>query len=143
MKIIHFISGGDTGGAKTHVLTLLRELKKLNIDVELLCIMESVFTEEARQNGIKVNLIPQKKRYDITVLKKIVGFLNGSGCDIVHCHGARANYIAMFIMNRVQAPMITTLHSDYKLDFKDTAYKQWIFTPINALALRNDRYLRF
>ena len=61
MKILHFISGGDTGGAKTHVFTLLDNLRREGIDAELLCIMESSFTEEARAMGIKVTVIPQKK----------------------------------------------------------------------------------
>lgn len=136
MKIIHFISGGDTGGAKTHVLTLLENLRKLNIDVELLCIMEGIFTEEARELGIPVTIIPQARRYDLSVNKKICDYINGSGCDLVHCHGARANYISLFIMHNVKVPMITTLHSDYKLDFKDNMRKQMVYTPINSYALR-------
>lgn len=28
MKVLHLISGGDTGGAKTHVFALLRALSK-------------------------------------------------------------------------------------------------------------------
>ncbi len=136
MKVIHLISGGDTGGAKTHVLTLLDNLRKQNIDVELLCIMEGIFTEEAREKGIPVTVIPQQRRWDLSVHRKILDFINSSGCDLVHCHGARANYIALFIMNRVKVPMITTLHSDYKLDFKGNPRKQMIYTPINAFALR-------
>ncbi len=136
MKILHFISGGDTGGAKTHVLTLLDNLRKLNIDVELVCIMEGIFTEEARELGIPVTVIPQTRRYDLSVNKKICDYINGSGCDLVHCHGARANYISLFIMHKVKAPMITTLHSDYKLDFKDNFRKQMFYTPINSFALR-------
>ncbi len=136
MKIIHFISGGDTGGAKTHVLSLLSNLLKLNIDVSLLCIMEGVFTEEARELGIPVKIIPQQKRYDVTVFGKISRYINESGADIVHCHGARANYIAVFIRHKIKAPMITTLHSDYKLDFAGSFKKNLIYTPINALALR-------
>lgn len=136
MKILHFISGGDTGGAKTHVLTLLENLKKLNIDVELLCIMEGIFTEEARELGIPVTIIPQTKRYDLSVNKKILDYINSCGCDLVHCHGARANYISLFIMHSVKVPMITTLHSDYKLDFKDNVRKQMFYTPINSYALR-------
>lgn len=141
MKILHLISGGDTGGAKTHVLTLLTKLKSIGIDVELLCIMKGVFTDEAENAGLNVKIIPQKKRYDITVHKKIYNYINSSGADIVHCHGARANYIAMFIKHRVNVPMVTTLHSDYKLDFKDTFYKQMIFAPINAFALRRFSYI--
>lgn len=136
MKILHFISGGDTGGAKTHVLTLLENLKKLNIDVELLCIMEGIFTEEARELGIPVTIIPQTKRYDLSVNKKILDYINSCGCNLVHCHGARANYISLFIMHSVKVPMITTLHSDYKLDFKDNVRKQMFYTPINSYALR-------
>lgn len=136
MKILHFISGGDTGGAKTHVLTLLENLKKFNIDVELLCIMEGIFTEEARELGIPVTIIPQTRRYDLSVNRKICDYINSSGCDIVHCHGARANYISLFIMHKIKVPMITTLHSDYKLDFKDNVRKQMFYTPINSFALR-------
>ena len=119
MKILHFISGGDSGGAKTHVLTLLDNLRKLNIEVELLCIMEGV----------------------LSVLSKVKKFINNCGCDLVHCHGARANYISLFIRGGVKVPMITTLHSDYKLDFKDNPRKQLIYTPINAFALRRYKHI--
>lgn len=141
MKVLHFISGGDTGGAKTHVLTLLAKLREQNVDVELLCIMEGIFTEEARKLNIPVNIILQKKRYDMTVIKKIKKFINENNYDIVHCHGARANYIAAFIQKKVNVPMITTLHSDYKLDFKDSKYKQIIYAPINYFALKRFRYI--
>lgn len=141
MKVIHLISGGDTGGAKTHVLTLLDNLRKMNIDAELLCIMEGIFTREARGLGIPVTVIPQVRRWDIGVIRKILAYINQSGCDLVHCHGARANYIAMFIMGKVKVPMITTLHSDYKLDFKGNARKQMIYTPINAFALRRFKHI--
>ncbi len=141
MKILHFISGGDTGGAKTHVLTLLPRLLELGVEVELLCIMEGIFTEEARKLNIPVNIILQKRRYDMTVIKKIGRFINERGYDIVHCHGARANYIAAFIRKKINAVMITTLHSDYKLDFKDTLYKQIIYAPINYFALKRFKYI--
>ena len=39
-------------------------------------------------------------------------------------------------MHSVKVPMITTLHSDYKLDFKDNVRKQMFYTPINSYALR-------
>ena len=36
MKVIHLISGGDSGGAKTHVLSLLRNLNE-TITAQLVC----------------------------------------------------------------------------------------------------------
>lgn len=141
MKVLHFISGGDSGGAKTHVLTLLSNLRKLNIDAQLLCIMEGIFTEEAKELGIPVTIIPQEKRYDLSVLGKITSYMNESGADLIHCHGARANYIYLLIKGKLKAPVITTLHSDYKLDFKDNKRKQMIYAPINSFALRRFKHI--
>ena len=36
MKVIHLISGGDSGGAKTHVLSLLQNLNQ-TITAQLVC----------------------------------------------------------------------------------------------------------
>ena len=141
MKVLHLISGGDGGGAKTHVITLLKRLMNEGINVELLCIMEGVFTEEAKKAGIPIKIIHQKKRYSLKPILEIKKYIAKGDYDIVHCHGARANYIAFFIKNSFNIPFITTLHSDYKLDFKDSIYKQAIFMPINAIALRKFDYI--
>lgn len=141
MKVLHLISGGDTGGAKTHVLTLLNALMKSGVETELLCIMDGDFTQEAKELGIPVTIYYQNKRYDMKVLKKIKSFINNNDFDLLHCHGARANYIATLIKGGIKIPMLTTLHSDYKLDFKDSWYKQLIFASINAFALRRFNYI--
>ena len=39
MKVIHLISGGDSGGAKTHVHSLLQNLSR-TIEVTMVCFME-------------------------------------------------------------------------------------------------------
>ena len=51
MKVIHLISGGDSGGAKTHVLSLLQHLNQ-TITAQLVCFRDGPFAEEARQMGI-------------------------------------------------------------------------------------------
>ena len=51
MKVIHLISGGDSGGAKTHVLSLLQNLNK-TITAQLVCFRDGPFAEEARAMGI-------------------------------------------------------------------------------------------
>ena len=55
MKVIHLISGGDTGGAKTHVLSLLRELNR-TITAQLVCFREGEFAQEAREMGIPTEI---------------------------------------------------------------------------------------
>ena len=40
MKVIHLISGGDSGGAKTHVHMLLHNLSRTpGVDVTMVCFM--------------------------------------------------------------------------------------------------------
>ena len=52
MKVIHLISGGDTGGAKTHVHLLLKNLSK-TVDLTMVCFMRGPFSEEAAALGIR------------------------------------------------------------------------------------------
>ncbi|MDD2447404.1 MAG: glycosyltransferase family 4 protein [Tissierellia bacterium] len=134
MKVLHLISGGDTGGAKTHIISLVKGLSKL-IDVKIICFIEDSFYEDAKRVGIDIEVYEQKNRADIRVVDRLARLINDD-FDLVHCHGARANFIAMFLRKKINKPMITTIHSDYKLDFRDTLYKRIIFTAINTFSLK-------
>ena len=57
MKVLHLISGGDTGGAKTHVHSLLAGLTP-RIQVKMVCFTEGPFVEEARALGIDTQVFP-------------------------------------------------------------------------------------
>lgn len=139
MKVLHLISGGDTGGAKTHIISLMRQLNKL-IDAKVICFIEDTFYQEAIEAGINIEVFQQKKRTDMSVINRLINEIGREGYDIIHCHGARANFIAMFLKPRIKKPMITTIHSDYKLDFKDNFYKRIVYTPINSIALKGFNY---
>ena len=69
MKIITLISGGDVGGAKTHVLSLLQELNKV-IRAELICFREGDFAAEARQLGIPTEIVVGQALCRLSALKK-------------------------------------------------------------------------
>ncbi|SDZ36629.1 Glycosyltransferase involved in cell wall bisynthesis [Proteiniborus ethanoligenes] len=135
MKILHLISGGDTGGAKTHVLALLSQLQK-QIDVKIICLMKEDFYYEAKERGINIEVFQQRKRYDLFVVKRIINEIKTDGYEIIHCHGARANFVASLVKLRYKIPVVTTIHSDYKLDFQDNTYKNLVYTKINSLALK-------
>ena len=90
MKLIHLISGGDVGGAKTHVLSLLQGLNRTE-DVHLICFMEGPFAEEARCLGIPTTVIEGSN--PMAVRKRILAIIRHDDCQLLHCHGARANMI--------------------------------------------------
>jgi len=139
MKVLHLISGGDKGGAKTAVFTLLSALNE-EIEVNVICFMEGVFYNEIQDMPIPSMLMKQKYRNDLTIIKPLAKHIRKERYDIVHAHGARANFICMFLKPFVKIPIITTVHSDYKLDFTDSLYKKYFYTALNAIALRTVDY---
>lgn len=135
MKVLHLISGGDKGGAKPHVFTLLSALME-EIDIKIICFMEGAFYNEIKDMPIPSMLIKQKDRNDLTILKPLVTHIRKEGYHLIHAHGARANFIAMFLRPFIKIPIITTVHSDYKLDFTDSLYRRFFYTGLNKFALK-------
>lgn len=135
MNVLHLISGGDTGGAKTHIMALLSALKD-KINVTLGVFIDDVFLDEANSLNIPTKLFLQKSRFDLSVVNEIKDFIRDNNIDLVHCHGARANFIALFLRRKTDVPFISTIHSDYRLDFKGVFYKQLIFKNLNYFALK-------
>ncbi len=139
MKIMHIISGGDKGGAKTHMFALLDELCKI-ADVTVVCLMQGVFYQEIQERSVRTVLLEQKNRMDLSVCRTVEHMVQEEGFDIINAHGARANFVAMLLRKRkLRIPIVTTIHSDYLLDF-DTLGKKLIFTPLNMIALKKLRY---
>jgi L-malate glycosyltransferase len=135
LKVLHLISGGDIGGAKTHVLSLVNELSK-SIPVKIICFMEGDFYEEGKEMGLDIEVISQKRRYDMSVISKLEALIKKEGFNVIHSHGARANLITRFLKRKVHIPCITTVHSDFMQDFKGNMYKHLIYTTLNIFALR-------
>ena len=137
MKVIHLISGGDSGGAKTHVLSLLQNLNK-TITAQLVCFRDGPFAEEARALGIPTlicggNNIPRLRR-------QLTDYIRSGGYQVIHCHGSRANMIGALLRKSTGLPVVTTVHSDYKLDYMGRPLSHLTFGNINAWALRQLDY---
>ena len=133
MKLIHLISGGDVGGAKTHVLSLLQGLNRTE-DVHLICFMEGPFAEEARCLGIPTTVIEGSN--PMAVRKRILAIIRHDDCQLLHCHGARANMIGALVQRQARIPVISTIHSDYRLDYLGRPLAALTYGNINKVALR-------
>jgi glycosyltransferase involved in cell wall biosynthesis len=139
MKVLHLISGGDTGGAKTHVINLLQELDK-RIDVKIICFLKGEFYYEVKEKAIEIEVYEQKRRYDLSVINRLIKEIKEKNYDLIHCHGARANFITYILKKFYKIPAVTTVHSDYKLDFKGSFYKDLVYRNLNYLSLKNMDY---
>ncbi len=133
MKVIHLISGGDTGGAKTHVHSLLHHLSK-EISVTMVCFTDGAFAEEARQLGIPTKIVGG--RNIPRALKTLESIVKAEGFEIIHCHGSRGNMMGVLLSRRTGLPTVSTVHSDYRLDYLGRPLSRLIYGTINTLALR-------
>lgn len=132
--VVHVISGGDTGGAKMHVLSLLQGLMDRGCRVLLVCFMEGSFSADAEAAGIPVRILP---RDDIPGdVRWLSRYVERAGVDLVHCHGSRANLVGAMLSSRVTAPVVTTIHSDPWLDYLGRPAADRIFGRINRTALQ-------
>ena len=133
MRVIHLIGGGDTGGAKTHVLNLLKELNQY-IDAQLFCFRKGDFSEDAAKMGIPIEVIESGN--PVVGLRELKRRLAGQKVDIIHCHGARGNLMGNLIKKHLGAPVVTTVHSDYRLDYLGRPVARLSYGTTNMVALR-------
>ena len=137
MKILTLISGGDVGGAKTHVLGLLAALSR-RIGVTMVCFMESEFTRDAREMGIDTRILPGMNLPKTA--KALRALVRAEGFDLIHSHGSRGNFMA-WMLKGCGLPLLTTVHSDPKLDYLGRPAAGLVFGSMNLFALRRMDFL--
>jgi polysaccharide pyruvyl transferase CsaB len=133
MKVLHLIGGGDVGGAKSHVLSLVRQLSN-HITVKLISLRPGSFTEDAKAMGIDAIVV--RSGNILRDIKTIIRIIQSEGYDILHTHGAKANMIGVFAKRNTGIPVVSTVHSDYRLDYLHSVLKMYTFGLINTVALR-------
>ncbi len=143
MRILHIIGGGDVGGAKMAVISLLSRITRTygttgEAVVRLISLREGDFADTAREAGIDTVVIPTRG----AALEKgrVLRAARDFRPDLLHCHGARANLIGVLLKNRLGVPVISTMHSDYRLDYLGSPLRHLSFGSINSLALRRVDY---
>ena len=80
MKVIHLISGGDSGGAKTHVLSLLKRLNE-TITAQLVCFRDGPFAEEARSLGIPTKIMGGNHIFKIR--RQLADYIHEEGFQLI------------------------------------------------------------
>ena len=137
MKVIHLISGGDTGGARTHVYSLLSYLLHKGVEVQLVCFIPGSFADGARALGIPTWVLENSFLGSIGKLRRAI---RKGGYDVVHCHGAKANLMGAILRRSLDVPVITTVHSDYRLDYLHRPFAAATYGIANKIALRRLDY---
>jgi len=136
LKVLVLTSGGDAGGAKTHILSAFELMnKRVPNSCLMVSFLEGEFADEARKRGIPTEVINSGFINDIKRLKVLV---NSGEFDIIHAHGSRANFMAS--LTKGALPTVSTIHSDYKLDYLGRPLANMTYGVINRIALRRLDY---
>ena len=133
MRVMQVMGGGDVGGAKTQIMNTVTGLAVRN-EVMLISFRAGPFADEARERGIDVRVI--EKRNPFAAARAMRDLVDEFRPDIIHCHGGRANLMGAMVRRSRHIPVLTTVHSDYKLDYLGNPLKQHTFGTANAVALR-------
>ena len=136
LKVIHLISGGDTGGAKTHVHSLLKNLSR-GMDITLVCFRDGPFAREAAELGIETRVC---EGGFFSALRQVRRMIAEEGFDLVHTHGSRANLAGAILRSTCGRPVVSTVHSDYRLDYMGRPLAAATYGVLNVLALRRIKY---
>lgn len=122
------------GGAKTHILTLAKELS-IDNELKLISFRKGVLSKEAAEMGINISVMDNGFNIFKDV-KEALKEVDSFKPDIIHCHGAKSNMLGVITKSKRSIPVMTTVHSDPAKDYMGSPWKQWTYGVINAIALR-------
>lgn len=132
MKTVHLISGRDTGGARTHVLRLLGELNKTG-EAHLLTLSGGALADAAKERGIPCETLSGSFFAQLCAAKR---YIRAGGFEVVRCHGSRANLTAALLRRTLGVPVVSTVHSDHRLDYLHRPLAGMVYGTLNGIALR-------
>lgn len=117
--IWHITVGGDRGGAKTHLLTLLPRLNQERYRIKLICLNDGPLAAEGREMGLAVEVCPMAGVWDLSVVFRLAAAMRREKAGVIHTHGVRANFYGRIAARLAGVPrVLTTVHSLASLDYQ-------------------------
>ncbi len=140
-QICHIAGGGDRGGAKTHILTLLERMDPELFAITLICLNEGTLARQAREKGLDVKVFSMAGHWDMSIILRLARFLKKHRPDLVHTHGVRANLCGRSAAKLANNhPVITTIHSLVTKDYP-TNLANWFYAAVDRITMPWADYL--
>ena len=111
-KMLHALMGLEIGGAETHVVELVKELKRQGYDV-IVASNGGIYEKELEKAGIKHYKVPLNNRNifnfikSYKLLKKIIKEEN---VELVHAHARIPGFICGLLHKKMKFTFVTTAH---------------------------------
>jgi len=82
------------------------------------------FAQAARAAGVQVEVIPEKRAFDLSVLRKMRSLLSKYNPDIVQTHHVKSHFLACLLGVPSRYPWIAFHHGYTRTNLKDVVYNQ-------------------
>ncbi len=133
-KVLHLRSTGELLGAERVILELAKYLPKFNYQPIIGIPVEKnqalpEFVSAAKQLGYEVVTFPISTAFDISAIKAIKKYVQENQIDIIHSHGYREDFYAIFA--RTTAKLVATNHL-----WKRTSLRLRLYAALDARLLK-------
>jgi polysaccharide pyruvyl transferase CsaB len=108
------------------------------MDITLVCFRDGPFACDARAMDIDTRIISGNGV--LGDLRALESLIRRGKYDIIHSHGSRGNAFSAWLKPRLGLPAITTIHSDYKLDYLGSPLRAATYGMLNRWALTKMDY---
>ncbi|MBS4055036.1 MAG: glycosyltransferase [Thermaerobacter sp.] len=133
MKVVHINGGGETGGGKSHLVTLLPHLRAAGCDASLIVFTHGLLEQEAQAVGVPTTCLGVSRMMSYKLFQRLHQLLKAEKPDLVHTHGGRANLYGRLAarLAGIQC-VVTTVHSYSDLDYNKAWHNTW-FSLVDRL----------
>lgn len=139
MKILITCLSKSWGGLEMYTLLTANQLKKRDLDVELLCCSGSRFNDEAIKGNFKIYNSDLKKIIHPFEIFALAEILRRNKYDIIHAGRSQDLWLLVpaIKLSKTEAPLILSKHMGSYIIKKDFLHK-WIYSRVTyALAISN------
>lgn len=134
INILYLIWSLGLGGAERVVISLAKNLDKEKFNPIICCLNDKgVFADELEKEGIKVIALHKNGKFDITIIKKIIGVIKQYDINIIHTHLWGAN-----LWGRIAAKLsgVKTVITEHNIDEWKTPLHflidRWLFSKTDC-----------
>ena len=137
MKILYSCLSKSWGGMEMLTVTSIKKLLKKDIEVTLLCSLESRIHTEANSIGIIIHPFSSRNLELPLNILKLSGILRSSNFDVVHTHASNDLWLLVpsLRLSRKNIPLFLTKHVGSYIIKKDILHKLIYRRVTKALAI--------
>ena len=116
IRVLHLRDSPGIYGAERAILTLAEHVRRDRVEFILLCFQyegesgSSLFMEEARRAGIRVETVQVRGRLDFRAIRDIRDFLKNQSIVILHAHDFKTTFYAWLASWNLGVKRVVTAH---------------------------------